>query len=168
MALRYKPVCRGFESRWCHNPSGRTMAPGSTQPLTEMRTRDVSWGGKGGRCVGLTTLPPSCADSLEIREPQPPGTLRACNRPIKELLFTYPSIFLNMQGSILGRVKRFINFQTSRPAAGSTEAPIQWVPGLFPGRGVKRPRVRLTTHLRLVPSLTFRRLMSTIDDVPHR
>ena len=32
---------------------------------------------KGGRCVRLTTLPPSCADCLEIREPQPPGTLRA-------------------------------------------------------------------------------------------
>jgi len=35
-------------------------------------------GVKGGRCVGLTTLPPSCADLLEIWEPQPPGTLRAC------------------------------------------------------------------------------------------
>ena len=35
-------------------------------------------GGKGGRCVGLTTLPPSCADCREILEPQPPGTLRAC------------------------------------------------------------------------------------------
>jgi len=35
-------------------------------------------GGKGGRCVGLTTLPPSCADCLENWEPQPPGTLRAC------------------------------------------------------------------------------------------
>jgi len=27
----------------------------------------------------LTTLPPSCADSLEIWESQLPGTLRACN-----------------------------------------------------------------------------------------
>jgi hypothetical protein len=36
------------------------------------------FGGKGGRCVGLTTLPPSCADCLEIWEPQPSGTLRAC------------------------------------------------------------------------------------------
>ena len=36
-------------------------------------------GGKGGRCVGLTTLPLSCADCLEIWEPQPPGTLRACS-----------------------------------------------------------------------------------------
>jgi hypothetical protein len=33
--------------------------------------------GKGGRCVGLTTLPPSCADCLEIWEPQLSGTLRA-------------------------------------------------------------------------------------------
>ena len=35
-------------------------------------------GSKGYRCVGLTTLPPSCADCHEIWEPQPPGTLRAC------------------------------------------------------------------------------------------
>jgi hypothetical protein len=34
-------------------------------------------GGKSGRCVGLATLPPSCADFLKIWEPQHPGTLRA-------------------------------------------------------------------------------------------
>jgi hypothetical protein len=34
--------------------------------------------GKGGRCMGLTTMPPSCADCLKIWEPQPPGTIRAC------------------------------------------------------------------------------------------
>jgi hypothetical protein len=61
-----------------HNPFGRTMALGSTQPLTEMSTRNISWGGKRGRCVALTTLPPSCADCLEIWKPQPPGTLWAC------------------------------------------------------------------------------------------
>jgi len=43
----------GFDSRWRHS-------------------------GKGGRCVKMTTLPPSCADCLEIWEPQPPGTFRAC------------------------------------------------------------------------------------------
>jgi len=53
------------------------MALGLTQPLTEMSTRNISWGGTGGWCVGLTTLPPSCADCLEIWEPQTPGTLRA-------------------------------------------------------------------------------------------
>jgi len=35
-------------------------------------------GGKGGRCLGLTTLLPSCADCPEIWKPYPPGTLRAC------------------------------------------------------------------------------------------
>jgi hypothetical protein len=60
-----------------HNSSGRTMALGSSQPLSEMITRNISWG-KGGRCEGLTTLPPSCADYVKIWEPQPPGTLMAC------------------------------------------------------------------------------------------
>jgi hypothetical protein len=35
-------------------------------------------GRKGGRGVGLPTLQHSYADYLEIREPQLPGTLRAC------------------------------------------------------------------------------------------
>ena len=55
------------------------MVLGSTQPLIEMSTRNISWwGDKGGRYVGLTTLPPSSAICLEIWEPQPPGTLMAC------------------------------------------------------------------------------------------
>ena len=75
-ALRYKPEGRGFDSRWCH-PSGRTMALGLTQPVTEVRTKNINWG-KGGRCVGLTILPPLCADCLEIWESQTPGTFKAC------------------------------------------------------------------------------------------
>jgi len=35
-------------------------------------------GCKDGRCLGLTTLQHSCADCLEIWEPELPGTLRAC------------------------------------------------------------------------------------------
>jgi len=59
----------------------RTMALGLPYPLSEMSIRHIFWlggGVKGGRCVGLTTLPPSCADCVEIWEPQPSGTLRAC------------------------------------------------------------------------------------------
>jgi hypothetical protein len=37
-------------------------------------------GGKDSRCVGLTSLLPSCAECLEIWKPQPAGTLRACPR----------------------------------------------------------------------------------------
>ena len=43
-------------------------------------------GSKGGRCVGLTTLLSSCADCLEIWEPQAPRTLRTSNIPAQGLL----------------------------------------------------------------------------------
>jgi hypothetical protein len=65
------------------------MAPGVTQPLTEMSIRNISWG-KGGRCVGLTTLPLSYADCLEIWEPQPPGILKGCPDP--GLLYIYDDL----------------------------------------------------------------------------
>ena len=35
-------------------------------------------GSKSGRCLGMTALPPSCVECLEIRELELPGTLRAC------------------------------------------------------------------------------------------
>jgi len=56
--------------------------------------------GKGGRCEGLTTLPPSCADCLEIREPQPPGALRASPGLLQALLYLY---FINLILSGYGR-----------------------------------------------------------------
>ena len=50
-ALCYKSDGRWFDSRWCQwkfsltqNPSDRTVALGSTQPLTEMSTGSISWG----------------------------------------------------------------------------------------------------------------------------
>ena len=61
-----------------HNHSCRTMALGSTQSLIYIGTRNISWVGKGDRWVGLTNISTSCADCLEIWEPQPPGTLRNC------------------------------------------------------------------------------------------
>ena len=57
------------------------MALWSTQPLTEMSTRSISWG-KGGRRVRLATLPPSCAvvmKSGNINFLEPSGPLQACN-----------------------------------------------------------------------------------------
>ena len=57
------------------------MALGSTQPLTEMSTREFH-GGKCGRCVRLTTLPPSCTvvmKSGNLHFLEPSGPLQACN-----------------------------------------------------------------------------------------
>jgi hypothetical protein len=52
------------------------MALESTEPLVKMSIRNIP-GGEGGRCVRLTTSPPSRAEFHEIREPKPPGTLWA-------------------------------------------------------------------------------------------
>jgi len=73
------------------------MALGSTQPPT---VPGIFPGGKGCRCVGLTTLPPSRADCLEMWEPQPPGTLRDCFTFIKHHdILPSPSLFSNSRFS---------------------------------------------------------------------
>ena len=81
-ALCYKPKSRGFNFRCCDWNFSLTY---SFRPhyglLIESASKNDEYqeyflGGKGGRCVGLTTLPHSCASYLEIWEPQPPGTLR--------------------------------------------------------------------------------------------
>ena len=46
-------------------------------------------GDEGGRCVGLTMLPPSFANEL-----QPPATLQACNRLVQGLVYLYLYLYL--------------------------------------------------------------------------
>ena len=70
------------------------MALGSTQPLTEMSTR-IFPGGKGGRCVRLTTLPPSYAvvtKSGNRNFLEPSGPPRACNGTALPLPFAFVTI----------------------------------------------------------------------------
>jgi hypothetical protein len=86
-ALRYKPRGCRCESQWRHwifhrhNPSGRTMDLGLTQPLTEISTRNISWD-KGGRCVRLTTLllyVPIVLKSGNLTLLERSGPVQACN-----------------------------------------------------------------------------------------
>jgi len=52
--------------------------PGADSACNRNEYQEYFLEGKCGRCVVLTTLPHSCADCLEIWEPQAPGTLRVC------------------------------------------------------------------------------------------
>jgi hypothetical protein len=66
-------ILKGMTFHWL-NPSGRTVALGSTtHPLTEVRS---------SRCVRLTTLPPQCANCLEILEASNSWSPKSMSRPI--------------------------------------------------------------------------------------
>jgi hypothetical protein len=84
LALRWGARWRSWLRRCATRPKvadsihGRTKSLGSNQPSKKRRTRNISWGGKRGRCLGLTPLPLSCTDCLEIWEPPPPGSFRPC------------------------------------------------------------------------------------------
>ena len=58
-----------------HKPSGRTVGPGVDTASNRNEYQEFFLGGKGGRCLGLTTL----TLCLEIWELQPPGPVQACN-----------------------------------------------------------------------------------------
>jgi hypothetical protein len=78
-ALLYKPKGRGFDSRWCHWNFSLTHSfqpdygPRVDSASKRKEYQEYLLGGQSGR-----TLPCSCAECLEIWEPQTPGTLRAC------------------------------------------------------------------------------------------
>jgi len=50
--------------------------------LQEKSVPGILLGDKGGLFVGLTNLPHSCGDCLEVWEPQPPRTLGAYPRSV--------------------------------------------------------------------------------------
>ena len=79
-ALHYKLAGRGFDFQWCHsNFFIEPTLPAALWPCPSRNEyQEYYLGVKDGRCVGLTTLPPSCADYLKILEPKPSATLRPC------------------------------------------------------------------------------------------
>jgi len=103
-------------------------------------------GGKCGRCVGLTTLPPSCADCLEICEPHPPGTLRACPGLYRDCFTLYycgVRVGLYWQGKkeMLGKEPTHFALHPSwipLYCAGIERGPPRWRANGYPFMCVKR------------------------------
>jgi len=66
----------------CHNPSGRTMALGSTQPLTEMSTRNISLGVNAAGALGWQPYHlhvPIVLKSGSLSLLEFSGSVQACN-----------------------------------------------------------------------------------------
>ena len=84
-SLRYKIEGRGFHSRWFHWDFSMTNSfrphygPVVESASNRNEYQEYSVGVKDGQCLGLT-LPPSCADCLEIWDHQILGALRGCTR----------------------------------------------------------------------------------------
>jgi hypothetical protein len=73
-ALRYKPAGQGSLEFFTDFILPASLWPGVDSASNRNEYRWSSLWGKGGRCVGLTTLPPSFADCLELL-----GTSTSCS-----------------------------------------------------------------------------------------
>jgi hypothetical protein len=125
------------------------MALGSTQPLTEMSTRNILWskGRPARKADNFTAIYEPIV--YKMWEPQHLTTLWAspacCSR-----------------GSSPGRVKNFLFSKSSRPALGSTQPPIQRVP-MSISQEVKQQRREAYT----IPSSTEVKNCGAVSPLPH-
>ena len=74
-----------------------TLWPWGRLSLQQKCVPGVFRGGKGGRCVSLTTLPPSCAvvmKSGNLNFLEPSGPLQACNGTALPLPLTLSHIMI--------------------------------------------------------------------------
>jgi hypothetical protein len=94
-ALHYKPKGRGFNSQlgnWNYSLAyffRPQYGPGVDSASNRNEYQGYLLGGKGGRCVGLTTVPPSCADCLEILGALTSWSSKGMSRPVMGLLYRY-------------------------------------------------------------------------------
>ena len=123
-------------------PSDCTMALGSTQPLVKMSTRNIP-GGKRGRCVRLTTSPPSRAECHEIWKPKPYGTLWATSGLLRDSFTLH--VYLPKKS---GMPKLFVKFRSQLHSALIFICPSTFIPSsihLWPRKEAHGPkRVRGT------------------------
>jgi hypothetical protein len=68
--------------------------PGVDSDSNRNEYQEYFLGGKGGQLVGLTTLPPLCADILESWSPNFLEPSVPVSRPVVGLLYLLPLIYL--------------------------------------------------------------------------
>ena len=135
-ALRYKPEGRGFNSQWFHWNFSLTHSfrphYGQGVDSASNRNEDQEYFlvGKGGRCVSLTTLPPSCADCLKSRSLnllESPGPVQATNGialPFTALLsISYPSLKVAQLANTLRTKDHYV--RTDRETVSRDVAPTE-------------------------------------------
>ena len=97
-ALRYKPEVCGFDSRWCHWSFSFTKSfrphcgPGVDSAPNRKEYQEYFLGGKGGRCVGLTTLPHSCSLLSWNLGASTSWDHQGLSRPVMGLLLAYTDV----------------------------------------------------------------------------
>ena len=101
--LCYKPEGRGFGSRWCHGNFSLTYSfrphcgAGVDSASNRNEYQEYFLGGKGGRSVGLTTLPhllPIVLKSGSLYLPGPSGPVQACTEIAFFILRIYTYIYM--------------------------------------------------------------------------
>ena len=68
--------------------------PGFNSASNRYEYQGYLLGGKGGRCVGPTTLPPSCADSLKILGPSTSWSPEGLSRPVVGIALPFVVFFM--------------------------------------------------------------------------
>ena len=82
-----------------HNPSCRTMTLGSTQPLTEMSTSNISWGIKAAGAYGwhpYNLHVPTVLKSEILKLLEPSGPVQACNGIVLPFIRILRPIFVTL------------------------------------------------------------------------
>jgi hypothetical protein len=90
-------------SRFSVEETGRPMRIPKVDSASNRREyQGYLLGGKGGRCIGLTMLPPSCADCLEILNVSNSWSPNGLSRPVMGLLYSDTKSWRNYFGGTPG------------------------------------------------------------------